>query len=256
MRQFRSKFALFLLLCSCRTITQPRGEFNIPDSTVYFSFDDGPNAQTDTTARLLDTLKKYQIRALFCLLGENAEQYPDLVRRMYDEGHCIANHGYSDKWAKRMDNDEFRDNLVRSEAAISAAIGHDMYPKLYRPHGGFYSPAQERIMRDEGYVLVPSTVRVYDAVLDGTKQRKVVRKIVKKVEKRGGGIVLLHDARDSQARTEESLAKKKRSVYDRSWIPDAMEEIIPVLLDRGYILNGPDILTVIGAAAIPSIDKK
>jgi len=236
---------LLFFASSCRTINQNRTELDIPQYVVYFSFDDGPNAKGDTTARLLDVLKKYQIKAMFCLLGENAEQYPELVKRMYEEGHYIANHGYSDKWASRMKPDEFRENLVRGGEAISTAMGHEMYPKLYRPHGGFYNSALEKIVRSEGYVIVPSNVRVYDAVLDGTKQNKVIKQVIRKVEKQGGGIVLLHDARDSHFLTETQLAKNPHGVFDRSWIPDAVDKIIPVLLDKGFILNNPDFLTVV-----------
>jgi peptidoglycan/xylan/chitin deacetylase (PgdA/CDA1 family) len=237
--------SLFLLF-SCRTINHSRAELGIPPTVVYFSFDDGPNIQGDTTARLLDVLKKYQIQAMFCLLGENVEQYPDLVRRMFDEGHYIANHGYSGKWASGMKPDEFRDNLVRGGAAIFAALGHDMYPKLYRPHGGFYDSAKEKIIHDEGYILVPSNVRVYDAVIDGTKQSKVIKQVIRKIERQGGGIVLLHDARDSHFLMEEQLEKDPHGVFDRSWIPEAVEKIIPVLLEKGFILNSPDFLTTIG----------
>jgi len=235
-------FALLLLflLCSCRSINRGRAELNIPPSIVYLSFDDGPNGKDDTTARLLDVLKKYQIKAIFCLLGVNAERYPDLVRRMYDERHYIVNHGYSDKWASGMKPDEFRDNLVRGEAAISSALGHEMSPRLYRPQGGFYTPAQEKIIRGEGYKLVLNNVRVYDAVIDGTKQSKVVRDIIRKVEKQGGGIVLLHDARDSCDQAETGLSKNPGGVYNRSWIPDAVERIITALLEKGFILNSSD----------------
>jgi peptidoglycan/xylan/chitin deacetylase (PgdA/CDA1 family) len=247
----RNKFALLLPLFlffvfSCRTINSSMAELDIPQSLVYFSFDDGPNIKGDTTARLLDVLLKYQIKAIFCLLGENAEQYPDLVRRMYDEGHYIANHGYCGKWASKMKPDQFRDNLVRGGAAISAALGFDMNPKLYRPHGGFYTFAQEKIIRDEGYTLVSSTVRVYDAVVDGRKKSKVVKQVVSKVEKQGGGFVLLHDARDSYVQAEAQLAKNPGGVFNRSWIPEAVEEIITILLDKEFILNSSDILSVIG----------
>jgi peptidoglycan-N-acetylglucosamine deacetylase len=237
---------MFFLISSCMSINHSRAELNIPPSAVYLSFDDGPNAQNDTTARLLDVLKKYQIKAVFCLLGENAQRAPDMVKRMYDEGHCIVNHGYSDKWASNMKPDEFRNNLIRGEAAISKALGHDIYPKLYRPQGGFYNSAQEKILRDEGYILVPSNIRVYDAVLDGTKRAKVVKQVIEKVEKQGGGIILLHDARDSYVQAEERLAKAPHGVFNRSWIPDTVEEIITILLKKGFIFNNPDILTVIG----------
>jgi peptidoglycan/xylan/chitin deacetylase (PgdA/CDA1 family) len=233
-----------LFLYSCSTINRGRQELKIPASAVYLSFDDGPNG--DTTARLLDTLNKYQIKAIFCLLGENAEQYPELVKRMSDEGHYIANHGYSGKWASKMKPEQFRDNLVRGGAAISAAMGHDMHPKLYRPHGGFYNSTQEKIIRDEGYKLLLNNVRAYDAVIDGTKQSKVVREIIKKTEKQGGGIILLHDARDSHFLLEAELAKNPNGVFNRSWIPDAAEEIINALLDRGFVINNPDFLTIMG----------
>jgi len=232
---------LLLLLCSCRTINRNRDELNIPHSVVYFSFDDGPNVRDDTTVRLLDVLKEYQIKAMFCLLGVNVEQAPDLVRRIYDEGHCIVNHGYSDKWASRMNPDEFRNNLIRGGKAISAVLGHDRYPMLYRPHGGFYTSVQEKIIRDEGYMLIPSNIRVYDAVIDGTKQVKIVKRIIKKVERHGGGIILLHDARDSYALAETRIEKKPQGVFCRSWIPDTVEEIINILLENGFILKNPDI---------------
>jgi len=232
---------LLILLCSCRTINRNRTELNIPPSVVYFSFDDGPNVKDDTTASLLDVLKKNQIKAMFCLLGVNVEQAPDLVKRIYDEGHCIVNHGYSDKWAIKMNPDEFRNNLIRGGAAISAVLGHDKYPRLYRPHGGFYTSVQEKIIREEGYMLIPSNIRVYDAVIDGTKQDKVVKKIIEKVEKHGGGIILLHDARDSYARAEAQTATPFQDVFNRSWIPGTVEEIITILLEKDYILNNSDI---------------
>lgn len=227
-------FLLAVLLFSCQSINQNRTELGIPQSVVYLSFDDGPNAYGDTTARLLDVLKKYHVRATFCLLGENAEKNPGLVRRIYDEGHIIINHGYSDNWAYRMDEDEFRDNLARGEKAISGALGFDMNPKLYRPQGGFYTHEQEEILKETGYTLVPVTIRVYDAVTDGKKQSEVVRKVIDKTVKEGGGIILLHDARDSQSGMELELAKNPDGPFNRSWIPGAVEEIIAALLERGF----------------------
>jgi len=249
----KNKFVLFfislltlVLFFSCKTINHSIEELNIPQQSVYFSFDDGPNSKGDSTAHLLDTLKKHQIKAIFCLLGENVEQYPDLVKRIYDEGHYVANHGYSAEWSNKMNDAQFRDNLVKGGAAISSALGFEMPQKLYRPHGGFYTSAQEKIIHEEGYIIVPSTIRVYDAVIDGTKRGKVVKQVVKKVEKQGRGFVLLHDARDSHVQLEAELAKAPHGVFDRSWIPNAVEEIITVLLEKGYVLNNTDILTVIG----------
>jgi len=232
-------FLALFFLSSCQTINSSRTELGIPYSVVYFSFDDGPDVHA--TTRLLDILGKYQIRALFCLLGENAEQYPELVRRIHNEGHYIANHGYSDKHAYRMDKDEFRNNLIRGETAISAALGLQMNPKLYRPHGGFYNSKQEKICIDEGYSIVPVTIRVYDAVLSGTSRRRAIRQTINKLEKQGGGLILLHDGRDSYSRREKKLKRNPDGAFNRSWIPETVEKIINVLLEEGFDLHGTGI---------------
>ena len=234
----------FVFLTSCQTINRDRAELGIPKYMVIFSFDDGPDAHT--TPKLLDVLKKYQIRALFCLLGVNAAQYPNLVRRIHDEGHYIVNHGYSGKWASRMNNEEFRNDLIRGEEAISAALGFDLHPRLYRPHGGFYRARHERIWTNEAYAFVPVTVRVHDAVASAARQDRIVRRTIRKIERQSGGIILLHDGRDSHYRRAVQLEKNPDGAFNRSWIPDAVEEIITALLAMGFILNEPGILAAIG----------
>jgi peptidoglycan/xylan/chitin deacetylase (PgdA/CDA1 family) len=241
LKRFLSKLLLLtlfgLLIPSCQSINRSRAKTGITSSTVIFSFDDGPNAQDDTTGRLLDVLKKYEIKAFFSLLGENAEAYPDLVRRIHDEGHYIVNHGYSEKWAYRMGNDEFHNNLLMGEAAISKALGSEFHKKLYRPHGGFYSERQKTICLEQGYTIVTSNVRVYDTVIKGEQKGKAVKQILKKIEKQNGGIILLHDGRDSHLQMERELKKKPHGVFNRSWLPEAVEETIISLLNMGYNLK-------------------
>ena len=227
----------FILFSSCQNISRSRIELGIPERTVIFSFDDGPEANRNTTARLLDVLKKHQIRSQFSLLGVNAEQYPDLVRRIHDEGHTIISHGYFDIHNIKMKNEEFRNNIVRGEEAISAALGFDWHPKLYRPHGGLYRARHEKIWIDEGYAMAPVNVRVYDAVKSARSRGRVIRQSIRKLEKQGGGIILLHDGRGSYSAMEKRLKKHPRSAFNRSWIPETVEELIAALSDRGFALK-------------------
>ena len=60
--------------------------------TVAITFDDGPNPEY--TPKLLDGLEKRGVKATFFLLGEEVKQYPDVVRRMHDDGHLIGVHSY------------------------------------------------------------------------------------------------------------------------------------------------------------------
>jgi len=227
------------LLLACQSITRKSVEPVIEPSRIVLSFDDGPNDFGDTTARLLDVLKKHEIKVMFALLGENAEKNPELVRRIYDEGHLIINHGYFDKWAIRMTKEKFRNNLAMGEAAISKALGKGFSPKLYRPHGGFYSFSQEKIIREEGYAIVFANIRLYDAIMSGTKKDKMISELIEKAEEQNGGIILLHDGRGSQMQMEKELKKNPSSAFNRTWIPAAVEEIIVALEEKGFIISKP-----------------
>src|SRR3954454_23753495 len=60
--------------------------------SVALTFDDGPNP--DATPLVLDALRDRGVKATFFILGRHAEQWPDLVKRVADEGHAIGNHGW------------------------------------------------------------------------------------------------------------------------------------------------------------------
>jgi peptidoglycan-N-acetylglucosamine deacetylase len=61
-------------------------------STIALTFDDGPDPVY--TPRLLDLLKKYRVKATFFVVGTKAKKYPDIIKRMYQEGHEIGLHNY------------------------------------------------------------------------------------------------------------------------------------------------------------------
>jgi len=60
---------------------------------VLLTFDDGPHPEY--TPQILQILDKYQTKAVFFVIGKNAEKYPDLLKEIYQRGHIIANHSYS-----------------------------------------------------------------------------------------------------------------------------------------------------------------
>ncbi len=71
--------------------------YTINEKVAYLTFDDGPS-QT-VTPQILDLLKQENIKATFFVLGMRVKANPDLVKREYEEGHYIANHGYSHDYA-------------------------------------------------------------------------------------------------------------------------------------------------------------
>jgi peptidoglycan/xylan/chitin deacetylase (PgdA/CDA1 family) len=234
MRKIIQLVVISILLAGCQSITGNVPEIKLERNEVILTFDDGPNAHGTSTARLLDVLKKYNIRAIFTLLGVNIEQNPDLVRRIHDEGHIIVSHGYSGKWASKMKDEEFRENLLKWEAAISAVLGAVPQPKFYQPHGGFYYKRHEKIWREEGWKLLGTHIRAWDAAKNESQKQKVINMVISKTERNSGGLILLHDAKNTYLVMEAELVKRPNGSYNRAWIPEAVEEIIITLLEKGY----------------------
>ena len=231
-------FSICFFSCDFPNISSSNVEIGLPPKYVIFTFDDGPNHHNKTTERLSDVLFKYQIKGLFCLLGVNVEKYPEIVRRIYNDGHIIVNHGYSDKIAYFMNDNEFRENLISGNRAITEALGFEIYPKLYRPQGGIYSHAQARIINEEGFSIVPYTIgSVMEPYSTCKTKERVVNNIIKGVKKENGGVILLHDMRDGYRRQIIELQKEPNGAYNRSWIPEAVEKIIIALLNKGFIIN-------------------
>ena len=68
------------------------------EKRVFLTFDDGPSRTV--TPLILDLLKKEEVKATFFTLGNSARNNPDILKREFDEGHYVANHGYSHKYSE------------------------------------------------------------------------------------------------------------------------------------------------------------
>lgn len=65
---------------------------NGEEKIAYLTFDDGPSKAV--TPKVLDILKEEDVKATFFVIGKMVDTYPETVKRAYEEGHYIANHGY------------------------------------------------------------------------------------------------------------------------------------------------------------------
>lgn len=101
---------------------------------IALTFDDGPHPYY--TQQLLDGLKQRDIKATFFVTGEHAEQNPDIIRRMYDEGHLIGNHTYSHIQLTDSNREKFRQELIQTNEILHDITGTEI---LYvRPPYGIW----------------------------------------------------------------------------------------------------------------------
>ena len=152
---------------------------------VALTFDDGPNP--DATPLVLDALKARGVRATFFILGRHAEQWPDLVKRVADEGHSIGNHGYFHRKLHFKSPEYVRHDLELGVAAIERAA--NVRPKLFRAPHGFRAPWVSTIAASLGERTVGWSLGVWDSDRPGVEV--IADRTVKGAKP--GSILLLHD---------------------------------------------------------------
>jgi peptidoglycan/xylan/chitin deacetylase (PgdA/CDA1 family) len=173
------------------------------DDQVSLTFDDGPNPRA--TPLILDVLRREQVKATFFVLGRHADRWPELVRRMADEGHQLANHGYWHRKLHRRGPGYVRDDLTRGTESICRASGLPTLHHFRAPHG-FRSPWVTPIARSLGQRTVGWSLGVWDSARPGAAE--IARRA--EVGLRAGSILLLHDgdgydAEGDRLQTAEAL---------------------------------------------------
>jgi peptidoglycan/xylan/chitin deacetylase (PgdA/CDA1 family) len=181
---------------------------------VALTFDDGPNP--DATPLILDALRARGVKATFFVLGRHAERWPDLVKRVADEGHSIGNHGYYHRKLHLKSPAYVRDDLARGTAMIERAAG--VHPALFRAPHGFRSPWVTAIARSLGQRTVGWSLGVWDSDRPGVDV--IVRKTIEGA--RPGSILLLHDGDGYDP------------CGDRMQTAQAVPVIVDRLLEDGY----------------------
>ena len=113
-----------------RTIrVEPNDEYNM--KVVYLTFDDGPSYNT---SKVLDILKKYNVKATFFVTG-CGQNYNDMILRAYNEGHAIGLHTYTHDYASVYSSEEaYYNDLNTVGNMVKDIIGFK--PNIIRFPGG------------------------------------------------------------------------------------------------------------------------
>src|SRR4051794_7454190 len=172
---------------------------------IALTFDDGPNATL--TPKLLDLLAARHLKATFFVVGQNAADHPEILKRAVKEGHEIANHSWSHPNLGKMSDDAVRRELQKTDDAIVAAIGKR--PTLLRPPYGSITAHQKKWIHEEfGYRIIIWDVDPLDWKRPGPSV--VTARILK--ETVPGSIVLAHDIHaptiEAMPATFDQLMKK------------------------------------------------
>lgn len=189
---------------------------------AFLTFDDGPS---EVTNQILDTLKQEKVKATFFVLGSNVKALPNVVKRIYDEGHYIANHGYSHVYSKIYASPQtVLDEFNQCNDAVKEAIQVPEYNShLFRFPGGLAGGKYATIKNEANELLKQNEVMhvdwnslTGDAETNNLSIEFELQRLRETSKGKNSLIILMHDAQ----------AKKTTA--------DALPNIIAYLKEQGY----------------------
>jgi peptidoglycan/xylan/chitin deacetylase (PgdA/CDA1 family) len=153
---------------------------------LYLTFDDGPHPEF--TPQVLDALARHQAKASFFLIGDQAERFPDLVRRIAAEGHVIGNHSYSHPEFRRMDLVAQLDEIAAADRALTAVDGKALHP-IRTPRGALPPRLALHLARRGRPIVFWS----YDTFDYRREDAEPLLTMIRQTPPCPGDIVLMHD---------------------------------------------------------------
>jgi peptidoglycan-N-acetylglucosamine deacetylase len=180
-------------------------KLNSNDKKVLLTFDDGPHANT---VKVLEVLKKYNVKAVFFIIGKNIQGNEAILKQIVADGYQIGNHSFShhnfiDVWQTKKVTKDF-------EACQKLIETYQPNSKLFRPPYGVTNPNIAKGVKALKLQSIGWNVRSYDTSI------KDVEKIKQRVlsHLKPGAIILLHDRLD--------------------FMPELLELLIPAIKEKGY----------------------
>lgn len=172
---------------------------------IYLTFDAG--FENGNTKKILDSLKKHNVKATFFLVGNYIETSPELVERMVEEGHTIGNHTYSHPdMSKISDEESFKKELQSLESLYKETTGQELL-KIYRPPQGKYCVSNLEMADKLGYKTIFWSLAYVDWYENKQPTKEeAFNKLLKRIHP--GAIVLLHSTSKTNGDILDELLTK------------------------------------------------
>lgn len=188
------------------------------EKRIYLTFDDGPSRNTN---RILDILKEYDIKATFFVVGKTDEESVKAYQRIVAEGHTLAMHSYSHKYAEVYRSKEsFIQDLEKLQEYLYQVTG--VWARYYRFPGGSSNNVSRtdmdeliQYLEENGITYFDWNIASGDAISGQLSAETIVRNCVGGVDGLEDCMILMHDA------------------AERNSTVDALSQIIERIMGRG-----------------------
>lgn len=196
----------------------------VKGSIIYLTFDDGPSEMA--TKKILDVLKKNDIKATFFIINFDTTEKANLIKRMVKEGHTVAIHGYSHDYKKIYKSEKaFMNNINSLRDKVKALTGYNA--TIIRFPGGSSNTISNfnpgimtklvKSVQNAGYTYYDWNVDSGDAMSGKHTTNKLYNNVRVGLAKNRGNVVLMHDTGDGDMKAK------------------AVQKIIEYGKDNGYV---------------------
>ena len=182
----------------------------LQDKEIVLTFDDGPLA--NRTDAVLQALAKHCTRATFFSIGKMALGYPEIIRRVKAQGHTVGTHTWSHANLRRKKSfEEVVEEIERGNSAVRRAVGSAIAPFFRFPQLQD-SPESLEYLRGRGIAVFSTDMDSFDFKIRSTD--RLVSSVMANVNRRGKGILLLHDIQPVTANAiDRLLAELKKGGF-------------------------------------------
>lgn len=172
----------------------------LQDKEVVLTFDDGP--QVNTTKAILDALDAHCTKAIFFSLGKMAIGLPEIIRDVARRGHTVGTHTWSHQDLRKKTDQEAKDEIEKGVSGVRRAVGGPIAPFFRYPFLRD-SPATIAHLASRNIALFSTDVDSFDFKRQSAEH--LVENIMKRLEKKGKGILLMHDIQPHTAKAMPGL---------------------------------------------------
>ena len=169
-----------------------------PAKKVVLTFDDGP---TEFTPLFLDLLNKYQAKAVFFCIGKQIEQYPEILKRIKEEGHIIGNHTYTHIPKNCFTSaTTFAEEIRKTDEILQKFQIETTY---FRPPYGITNPHIAKAIKKCGKKVIGWDIRSLDTIIK--EETRLQSRVLSKLT--NGNIILMHDTSERTYHLLEQVLK-------------------------------------------------
>ncbi len=205
--------------------------YHTDKKVAYLTFDDGPS---NNTHQILDILKQNNIKATFFVLGSQVEIFPETTNRIYNEGHYIANHGYSHKYSEIYQSPEqVLNEFNQCNQIVAKTINVPEYNShLFRFPGGSVGGKYAELKKQAVTLLEQNDILHIDwNSLTGDSEKVnpteeyLMDNLQKTTEGKNSLVILMHDAQAKKI-TAETLPKVIEYLQQQGYSFESFYDII------------------------------